>query len=180
MVIFLESSKTDQYRDGAWLPISRTNNSTCPIANLEKYTELAEITFEEPSHLVRGITFKKGRNILKSSCLKYSRVRELVKEAFAEFIDPNIIGVHIAGGASATANAGIPDRLFKRHGRWMSDKAKDGHIKDNLEERLKSPDHLEFKPSPAGFGKGGGGVIGPGFFPKRCELLQDNWVFFIL
>ena len=95
MLIFIESSKTDQYRDGAWLPISRTNNSTCPVANLEKYSELAEITFEEPSHLFRGITFKKGRNILNSSCLKYSRDRELVKEAFAEFIDPNIIGVHV-------------------------------------------------------------------------------------
>ena len=155
MLIFIESSKTDQYRDGAWFPISRTNNSSCPVANLERYAELAEITFEESSHLFEGITFKKGRNILNSSCLKYSRVRErnilnssclkysrvreLAKEAFAEFIDPNIIGVHSlrAGGASAAANAGIPDRLFKRHGRWMSDKAKDRYIKDNLEERLK-------------------------------------------
>ena len=59
MLIFIESSKTDQYRDGAWLPISRTNNSTCPVANLEKYSELAQITFKEPSHLFRGITFKK-------------------------------------------------------------------------------------------------------------------------
>ena len=80
-LIFIESSKTDQYRDGAWLPISRTNNSTCPAVNLEKYAELAEITFQKPSHLFRGITLKKGQNILKSSCLKYSRAGELVKEA---------------------------------------------------------------------------------------------------
>ena len=73
--------------------------------------------------------------------MKYSRVRELVKQAFAEFIEPNIIpvGVHSsrAGGAFAAAHAGIPDRLFKRHGRWMSDRANDGYIKDNLEKRLK-------------------------------------------
>ena len=71
--------------------------------------------------------------------MKYSRVRELIEEAFAEFIDPNIIRVLSlrAGGASAAANAGIPDRSFKRHGCWMSDKGKDGYIKDNLEERLK-------------------------------------------
>ena len=37
-----------------------------------------------------------------------------------------------AGGASAAANAQISDRLFKRHGRWKSDKAKDGYIKDNI------------------------------------------------
>ena len=37
-----------------------------------------------------------------------------------------------AGGASAAANAQVTDRLFKRHGRWKSDKAKDGYIKDNI------------------------------------------------
>ena len=107
--------------------------------------------------MFRGITFKKGRNILNSSCLKYSRVRELVKEAFAESIDPNIIGVHSmrAGGASAAANAGIPDRLFKRHGRRMSDKAKDGYIKDNLEERLKVSKSLRIYTEPGRLWEGG-------------------------
>ena len=31
---------------------------------------------------------------------------------------------------------GIPDRLFKRQGRWTSENAKDGYIKDALESRL--------------------------------------------
>ena len=29
------------------------------------------------------------------------------------------------------------DRMFKRHGRWLSESAKDGYIKDSVEERLK-------------------------------------------
>ncbi|XP_068690339.1 uncharacterized protein [Montipora foliosa] len=37
-----------------------------------------------------------------------------------------------AGGASAAADAQVSDRLFKRHGRWKSDKAKDDYIKDNI------------------------------------------------
>lgn len=41
-----------------------------------------------------------------------------------------------AGGATAAANANIGDRLFKRHGRWKSEKAKDGYIKDNVESIL--------------------------------------------
>ena len=41
-----------------------------------------------------------------------------------------------SGGASISANSGIKDRLFKRHGRWASESAKDGCIKDNLNERL--------------------------------------------
>ena len=41
-----------------------------------------------------------------------------------------------SGGASAAANAGVPDQCFKHHGRWLSDSAKDGYIQDKLEERL--------------------------------------------
>ena len=43
-------------------------------------------------------------------------------------------GIHSlrAGGASAATNAQVTDRLFKTHGRWKSDKAKDGYIKDNI------------------------------------------------
>ena len=41
-----------------------------------------------------------------------------------------------SGGASAAANAGIPDRLFQRHGRWKSVSAKDGYVDDKLSSRL--------------------------------------------
>ena len=32
-----------------------------------------------------------------------------------------------SGGASAAVNASVPDRWFKRRGRWMSENAKDGY-----------------------------------------------------
>ena len=41
-----------------------------------------------------------------------------------------------SGGATAAANAGVPDRLFKRHGRWASESAKDGYVQDSLSPRL--------------------------------------------
>ena len=34
-------------------------------------------------------------------------------------------GMHRSGGA---AQAVVPNRLFKRHGRWSSDSTKDGYI----------------------------------------------------
>ena len=37
-----------------------------------------------------------------------------------------------SGGASAAANAGVPDRLFKCYGRWRSESAKDGYVKDSM------------------------------------------------
>jgi len=41
-----------------------------------------------------------------------------------------------AGGATAAAVAGVQDRLFKKHGRWKSENAKDGYIEDSLQQRL--------------------------------------------
>ena len=74
-----------------------------------------------------------------SLSLSYTRLRELVLEAFEDIMpDISVIGTHSlrSGGATAAANAGIPDRLFKRHGLWSSDTAKDGHVKDSLSSRL--------------------------------------------
>ena len=48
-----------------------------------------------------------------------------------------------AGGATAAANAGVPDRLFKRHGRWRSEVAKDGYVKDSVEARLSVSQSLQ-------------------------------------
>ena len=45
-------------------------------------------------------------------------------EAFKDIVpDISAIGTHSlrSGGATAAANAGVPDRLFKRHGRWAKD-----------------------------------------------------------
>ena len=43
--------------------------------------------------------------------------------------------VYTASGQEA-ANAGVSDRLFKIHGRWRSDNAKDGYIEDSMDKRL--------------------------------------------
>ena len=53
-------------------------------------------------------------------------------------MNPKEFGLHSlrSGGATAAANAGVPDRLFKRHGRWLSENAKDSYVKDKLEDRL--------------------------------------------
>ena len=52
--------------------------------------------------------------------------------------NPKQFGLHSlrSGGASAAGNNGINDRLFKRHGRWKSERAKDGYVKDSLDELL--------------------------------------------
>ena len=66
-------------------------------------------------------------------------MRQLFIEAFSSFV-PNIksFGLHSlrAGGATAACNFGISDRLFKRHGRWKSETAKDGYVKESVSDRI--------------------------------------------
>ena len=41
-----------------------------------------------------------------------------------------------SGGATAAANNGVKDRLFKRNGRWKTENVKDGYVKDDIKELL--------------------------------------------
>ena len=140
MEIFIEASKTDQFRDGAWVTIARTGTKTCPVHMAERYIKLGEISGSPDLHLYRGIVrTKNGVRLRKQGGLSYTRMRELLLEKLVEVgLDPKNFGLHSlrAGGATAAANAGVPDRLFKRHGRWRSENAKDGYVKDSLSNRL--------------------------------------------
>ena len=71
--------------------------------------------------------------------LSYTRVREIILSALESIgLDKSKFGLHSlrSGGATAAASAGIQDRLFKKHGRWASDKAKDGYVRENIKEKL--------------------------------------------
>ena len=46
------------------------------------------------------------------------------------------------GGATAAADLGINDRLFKKHGRWNSEKVKDGYVHESLDSLLLVSKHL--------------------------------------
>ena len=136
--IFLESSKTDQFRDGAWVAIARSNQDTCPVKALEQYIAAAKIDLGEDLPLFRALSSSRSTSKVRRQGLSYSRAREIVKDAFKDITDVSCISLHSlrAGGATAAANAGINDRLFKRHGRWLSENAKDGYVKDNFQSLL--------------------------------------------
>ena len=139
--LHIQSSKTDQYRDGASVVIARVEMSKiCPMDQLRQYVSVAEIDLKSDERLFRGITkTSRGERLRPSGSISYTRVREIILGKFRELgYDSTKFGLHSfrSGGASLAANAGIPDRLFKRHGRWRSENAKDGYIKDSLESRL--------------------------------------------
>ena len=65
----------------------------------------------------RGVTAtKNGERLRKTGGLSYTRMRELLLSKLAQLgYDPALFGMHslCAGGATAAANAGVEDRLFK-------------------------------------------------------------------
>ena len=105
---------------------------TCPIAMVERYVSMASISLSSDLQLFRGIVHAKaGERLRDSGSLSYTRVRELFLTKLTSLgYDAKQFGLHSlrSGGASAAANAGVPDRLFKRHGRWRSETAKDSYF----------------------------------------------------
>ena len=88
-----------------------SRKATCPVAMMNRYLDRAGGSCDSPSfgHLSKTKCGYKPR----SKGLSYSRLRELVLEAFKDIVpDISAIGTHNlrSGGATAAANAGVPDR----------------------------------------------------------------------
>ena len=136
--VTIRSSKTDQYRQGDTVLVARTGRPTCPVSMVEQYMAKGEI-MGKSGLLFRPLT-SDGKRLRSNGSLTYSRLRELLLSRLQELGYPaDQFGVHSlrAGGATAAAGSGVPDRLFKRHGRWKSDTAKDGYVEDPMEGRLR-------------------------------------------
>ena len=136
LVIHIPRSKTDQLRQGSEVAIARTFTETCPVAMLESYIQRGSIQMDSDKNLYRPIVNGKAQKLRKEGSLTYSRIRELLKKKLG--FSPTEFSLHSlrAGGATAAAGAGVPDRVFKRHGGWKTENAKDGYVEDALEKRL--------------------------------------------
>ena len=81
MELFIESSKTDQYRDGSVAVIARTGTGCCPVAMLKRYMIIANISMDQllDKYLFRRLVNTKNVHRLRDSAnLSYTRARELV------------------------------------------------------------------------------------------------------
>ena len=105
----------------------------------KKYIEWAELKSEDflfcnLSKTKQGYKIRNDRKVMS-----YINLRDEFLAALSPHVnDISKFCLHSlrAGGASAAGNNGVKDRMFKRHGRWVSESAKDGYIKDSLKERL--------------------------------------------
>ena len=146
MTISIPKSKTDQLRKGDEVIVAKTSSKLCPVSILQKYMAFAGIRPEDTCLIFRPVVkTKHGEKLRESGSLSYTRLRECFKAKLESLGFPaESYGLHSlrAGGATAAANGGVPDRLFKRHGRWKSDSAKDGYVEDSLHARLSVSSNL--------------------------------------
>ena len=140
--ILIPQSKTDQHREGHIVYISRIASEYCPVKQLERYLKRVDIDIskdKETPLIGRVFKTKKGHKILKTQGISYTRIREIFKDYISEIAEnPKQYGLHSlrSGGASAAANNCVTDRLVSKQGRWSSEKARNGYIKDSVKTRL--------------------------------------------
>ena len=139
MNIFIIKSKTDCYRKGKHVFIAKLNSPYCPVMILQRYNSLAGINLDSDMFLFRSISFMKKSNTFilrkKNEKLSYTRAREIGRSALAT-LGVNIIMSWLHSFLSAACKFGITDRLFKIHGRWKSENAKDGYVCEDLQRKL--------------------------------------------
>ena len=125
--IHIARSKTDQLRKGVEVIIARTGNPTCPVAMLEKYK--TGMHWQDRCSLFRAICSSKTRvSWRESGGISYTYLREPFKKKLKVLgYNSEEFGLHSlrSRGAIAAVNAVVPDRNFKRHGRWKSENAND-------------------------------------------------------
>ena len=141
MSIFIEKSKTDVYREGYWMHLSKLQQALCPIKLLKRYIEDAKVKESEDKFIFKRICHSKQGFKLKDldKPISYTTVRDILLTNLKNIgLDKTQFGLRSlrSGGATAAANFGINDRLFQKHGRWRSEKVKNGYVHENLRALL--------------------------------------------
>ena len=141
--LFISKSKTDVYREGRHSYIARTDTDICPWQTLSNYMAKCQLSSDKDEFIFRPLTYFKSKNqysLRKADYpISYSTTRDNVLKLIEKIgLNAKDFGLHSlrSGGATAAANMGVKDCLFKRHGRWKSESVKDGYVKDELKELL--------------------------------------------
>jgi hypothetical protein len=116
--IYLQSSKTDPFRHGAWVHLYCVTGTICPVSTLKAY-------FETRCKLGAGAKSSLPLFMLAdSSPLTRSRFVTLLKGVLnrAGYIDAGLTPHSFRAGAATSASTGqVPDHIIRHLGRWSSD-----------------------------------------------------------
>ena len=97
--------------------------------------------FERREYLFQGVVKKNSGYHLRSinKPVTYTSVREDILRVLKKLgLSSENYGLHSmrAGGCTMATNLGVKERFIKKHGRWKSDRVKDGYIHPTLNDLL--------------------------------------------
>jgi hypothetical protein len=130
--------------------ISRVGGLFCPVRLVEDLLREGHYAASGPGGLIRSTSISPSKQSLRDKQPGYSTVLHWFKDAARVLgLDPATFGTHSGrrGGATRAANVDIPDRLFKEHGAWRSERLKDGYVVSSLQSRLLVTANLGLQPS---------------------------------
>ena len=100
--IHIPSSKTDTYREGKYVFLSRKNSAVYDL--IFNYSRSAKLDFNANHFFFCPIVHKEGRLFLENRKLPYDVFRSVVKTAVSKVgLDPKEFGTHSARSGGATA-----------------------------------------------------------------------------
>ena len=142
LAILLPKSKNDQLRQGHIVYVSRLESKYCPVRHTENFLTKSGLSLDsdDDAHLLpRLMATKKGVLAHKNLGISYSTARDVfnryVRRVFGNELRYTLHGLR-AGGASEAASNGIDGRRISKHGRWKTQKSRNGYICDSVESRL--------------------------------------------
>lgn len=146
LLLKIHKSKTDQYRQGDEIFISKGLTLACPYNMFVKYVNLAGFDKDSNKFLFRPVYRSKHicKLINKDKQLSYTAAKEALLNRVKLVAPECNIGLHSfrSGGATAAANSDVNERCLKRHGRWKSESSKDRYIADSTDKRLQVSKNL--------------------------------------
>ena len=151
IILKIRKSKTDIYRSGKEVLISKGSSSACPHGMLQRYLQVSEQDTSSGMYLFRPVNRSKGKAklLVANKQISYTRARECILGKL-KLVAPDLnLGTHSlrASGATMAANAeengDINERCLLRHGRWRWSVSKNGYIYDSIEKRLSVTKNLK-------------------------------------
>lgn len=140
LIIHINSSKTDQYRKGNEIYISKGQTVACPVNMFLRYISLSNLDPKSDEYIFKPIFRSKGiaKLIYKNKPLSYTAARENIVKRLKQVAPELNLGLHSlrSGGATAAAKADVNERCIMRHGRWKTNFVKDSYIDDTIEKRI--------------------------------------------
>ena len=93
--VFVPRSKTDVYREGNYVYISKLDSYYCPVTVLRRYIQAANIDPSSQLPLFRPLMKRKLGYALRNGKLSHTRCREIFKDALKDVgYDPKDYGLH--------------------------------------------------------------------------------------